>query len=197
MGFVCFAHPAQALHWKRPRTIVRTNKAQGFALIDLIFVCGIIGLLASIALPRLLLAKQMAGAASAIGSMRALNSAQLTFALTCGSGFYAPKLTTLGTPPPGTNEPYVSGGLGLSDTVIKSNYVIQMVSAAYAGSPGTCNGLAPGESGQGFRAAADPASPGNPRFFGTNANNLIYEDTATLFVDMPEVGEPPSGHPLR
>ena len=174
-----------------------TNKAQGFALIDLVFVCGIIGLLSSIALPRLLLAKQMAGAASAIGSMRALNSAQLTFALTCGSGFYAPKLTTLGTPPPGTGEAYISPGLGVSDTVIKSNYIIQMVSAPYAGAPATCNGLGPGESGQGFRGAADPATPGNPRFFGTNANNLIYEDTSTLFVDMPEIGEPPSGHPLR
>ena len=40
------------------------RKEQGFALIDLIFVCGIIGLLCSIALPRLLLAKQAAGAAS-------------------------------------------------------------------------------------------------------------------------------------
>ena len=48
-----------------------TRKAQGFALIDLIFVCGIIGLLSSIALPRLMLAKQAAGAASAIGIMRA------------------------------------------------------------------------------------------------------------------------------
>jgi type II secretory pathway pseudopilin PulG len=197
MEFVQLVGSAQALHWIRPRTIVRIKKAQGFALIDLIFVCGIIGLLCSIALPKLLLAKQMAGAASAIGSMRALNSAQLTFALTCGSGFYAPKLTTLGTAPPGTNEAYVSGGLGLSDTVVKSSYVIQMVSAAYPGSPGTCNGLGPGESGQGFRAAADPSAPGNPRFFGTNANNLIYEDSATLFADMPEIGEPPSGHPLR
>ena len=43
------------------------RKAQGFALIDVIFVCGIIGLLASIALPRFTLAKSAAGAASAIG----------------------------------------------------------------------------------------------------------------------------------
>ena len=83
-------------------TGVTIRKAHGFALIDLIFVCGIIGLLASIALPRLLAAQQSAGAASAIGSMRAINSAQLTFALTCGSGFYAPDLPTLGTPPPGS-----------------------------------------------------------------------------------------------
>ena len=177
--------------------MVRINKERGFALIDLVFVCGIIGVLCSIALPKLLLAKQMAGAASAIGSMRAINSGQLTFALTCGSGFYAPNLSTLGRAPAGSNEPYISGGLGVSDTVIKSNYVIQMTSVAYPGAPGTCNGLGPGEAGQGFRAAADPAGPGNIRFFGTNANNLIYEDSSTLFLVMPEIGNPTAGRPLH
>ena len=78
------------------------RKAQGFALIDLIFVCGMIGLLSSIAVPKLVMAKQSAGAASALGSMRTIGSAQLSYALTCGNGFYAPTLTTLGTPPPGT-----------------------------------------------------------------------------------------------
>ena len=78
-----------------------TRKAQqGFALLDLIFVCGIIGIVASIAVPRLVLATQAAGSAAAIGTMRSINSAELTYALTCGNGFYAPKLTTLGTPPP-------------------------------------------------------------------------------------------------
>src|ERR1700692_889240 len=81
--------------------LVTIRKTDGFALIDLIFTMGIIGVLCSIALPRLLLARQAAGAASAIGSMRAINSAQLTFALTCGGGFYAPSLTTLGTLPVG------------------------------------------------------------------------------------------------
>ena len=57
------------------------RKAQGFALIDLIFVCGMIGLLSSIAVPKLVMAKQSAGAASALGSMRTIGSAQLTYAL--------------------------------------------------------------------------------------------------------------------
>src|SRR5437773_5535833 len=98
----------------------RTRDARGFALIDLLFVCGIIGLLAGIAVPRLLLAKQAAGAASAIGSIRSINSAELTYALTCGSGFYAPSLTTLGTPPAGSSEPFIGGGLGSADTITKS-----------------------------------------------------------------------------
>ena len=172
------------------------RKAQGFALIDLIFVCGIIGLLASIAMPRFLLAKQSAGAASAVGSMRAINSAQLTYALTCGSGFYAPNLTTLGTLPPGSNEPFIGGGLGSADTVTKSSYIIQMSATAYGGAPVTCNGLAGGMAGQGFIAAADPADSSFPRFFGTNANNVIYEHTSTLFAVMPEVGTPPIGQVL-
>ena len=169
------------------------HRDHGFALIDLIFVCGVIGVLCSIALPRLFLAKQSAGAASAVGSMRVINSAQLTYALTCGAGFYAPNLTTLGTPPPGSSEPFISMTLGASDTVTKSGYIIQMSAVPYPGSPGSCNGLGVGLAGQGFSAGADPTEPSNPRFFGTNASNIIYEDTGTLYATMPETGAPPSG----
>ena len=170
------------------------RKAQdGFALIDVIFVCGIIGLLASIAVPRLMLARQTASSASAIGSMRVIDSAQLTYALTCGSGFYAPSLTTLGTPPPASTEPFINVGLGSSDTVIKSAYTITMSAAAYAGAPSSCNGLGVGVAGQGFTAGADPTELNNMRFFGTNASNVIYEHTSTLSGSMPESGPPPMG----
>jgi len=173
------------------------NKAQGFALIDLIFVCGIIGLLCSIALPRLLLAQQSAGAASAIGSMRTINSAQLTFALTCGGGFYAPKLTTLGIAPPGSNQAFLSPDVTSADTVTKSGYIIQMTATPFPGSPGSCNGVAGGDAGQAFVAAADPTEPTNPRFFATNVNSSIWENSSTLFGVMPEVGDSPAGHLIR
>jgi type II secretory pathway pseudopilin PulG len=172
------------------------RKAQGFALLDLLFVCGIIGLLASIAIPQLTLAKSAAGAASAVGSMRSIASSQLTYALTCGGGFYAPKLTALGTPPPASLEPYIGGGLGDADTVSKSGYTIRMGGTAYPGAPETCNGVAAGEAAQGFAAAADPTDPNNPRFFGINSNNAIYEHIATLWGVMPESGEPAIGQPL-
>ncbi len=177
--------------------LVKLRKAQGFALIDLIFVCGIIGLLCGIALPRLLLARQTAYSASAIGSMRAINSAQLTYALTCGNGFYAPNLTTLGTAPPGSMEPFLAGGLTGADTVTKSGYIIQLSGTAYAGAPATCNGLGPGDAAQAYKAGADPAEPTNWRFFAINASGTIYEDNASLYAAMPEVGEPASGHVYR
>ena len=173
------------------------RKAHGFALIDMIFVTGVIGLLMSIAMPRLIMAKQSAGAASAIGSMRAIGSAQLTFALTCGGGFYAPSLTTLGTPPPASHEAFISANLGAADTVVKAGYTIQMTASAFPGSPASCNGLAAGAAGQAWVAGADPTDASNSRFFATNANNIIFEDNASLYATMPEVGSPLTGHMLR
>ena len=173
------------------------RKSDGFALLDLIFVCGIIGLIVSIALPRLALAKQSAGASAAIGSMRTIASAQLTYALTCGNGFYAPDLPALGATPPGSNEPFIGGGMGQAMSVQKNNYTFRLEAAPYAGAPRTCNGLEAGEAGQGYAAAADPTENTNPRFFGLNSNAQLYEHTATLWADMPEGGEPDRGTPIR
>ena len=190
-------HPARALQCADFRGHKVIRKAHGFALIDMIFVTGVIGLLMSIAMPRLIMAKQSAGAASAIGSMRAIGSAQLSFALTCGGGFYAPKLTTLGTPPPGSSEAFIAVGLGAADVVDKASYTIQMTATPYPAAPATCNGLAAGLAGQAFVAGADANVAANARFFATNANNVIWEHDASLYAVMPEVGEPPIGHILK
>jgi type II secretory pathway pseudopilin PulG len=176
---------------------VTIRKANGFALIDLIFVCGIIGLISSIALPRLVLAKQAAGAASAIGTLRTLASSQLAFALTCGNGFYAPNLPALGTPPPGSNDAFIASDLGGAMVIQKSSYTFRLEGLPFAGAPPSCNGLALGEAAQGYRAGADPLEPDNPRFFGINANAQLYTHSATLYDDMPEVGEPMIGQPIR
>jgi type II secretory pathway pseudopilin PulG len=175
---------------------IRRNE-KGFTLIDMLFVCGLIGILSIIALPRLLLAKQAAGAASAIGSMRSINSAQLTFALTCGQGFYAPKLTTLGVPPVGSAEAFLSPNLTITDTVTRSGYVIKVEGTPFASAPASCNGLILGEAAQAFKASADPNEIENKRYFATNADGQIFEHSATLSLLMPEVGEPPVGRILQ
>ena len=176
---------------------MNTRNADGFALIDVLFVCAILGIISAIALPRLLLAKQAAGAASAIGSLRTIHSAELTFALTCGAGFYAPDLTTLGTPPSNSREAFISPNLATANSVTRSGYVIQITGTAYSGSPGSCNGLAAGAATQGYRATADPTDTGNVRFFGTNVNGAIWENTSTYNGVMPETGDPAVGFLLR
>src|SRR6516164_10739820 len=88
--------PAQALHYEGPEAVsVKSRRsAVGFALIDLLFVCGIISIVSGIALPRLMMVRGNAQAASAMGSLRVIGSGQVTFAITCANGFYAPSLTT-------------------------------------------------------------------------------------------------------
>jgi type II secretory pathway pseudopilin PulG len=176
---------------------LKAGNAHGFALIDLIFVCGIIGLLCGIAMPKLLTARQAAGAASALGSIRSINSGQLTYALTCGNGFYSPNLSRLGVPPVGSNEPFLTPNLTGGDSIMRGGYSITLEGVPFAGAPATCNGLAAGEAAQGFRVGADPLDTTNPRYFASNSNGAIYEDFGPLYPVMPEVGEPPQGHVVR
>jgi Tfp pilus assembly protein PilE len=177
---------------------VKIRQAKGFAVIDLLFVCGIIGILSGIALPRLMNARGAAQSASAIASMRVLGSSQVTFAITCGNGFYAPSLTTLAKPPAGANEGFVGVDLGSADTVVKSAYTIQMASTPFGGAPDTCNALGPGATGQAFKAAADPIDvTNNTRYFAVNAGNSIWEDQSSLWAAMPEFGDPLSGFTLK
>ncbi|MGC4083009.1 MAG: type II secretion system protein [Vicinamibacterales bacterium] len=176
---------------------MNTRKADGFALIDILFVLALIGVLSTIALPRMLMARQSAGAASAIGTMRVIHSSQLTFALTCGAGFYAPNLTTLGQAPVGSREAFISPNLSTANTVTKSGYIIEMEGTPFPGAPSSCNGLAVGEAAQGWRAYADPTNAENKRYFGTNVNGTIWEHNASLSAAIPEVGESPAGHYLR
>jgi type II secretory pathway pseudopilin PulG len=169
---------------------------RGFAIIDLLFVCGIVGILCAIALPRLMQARNAAGSASAIASLRIINSAQLSFAVTCGGGFYAPDLVTLGTPPPASVQAFLQEDLGSANSIAKSGYLIQVAATPVAYSPPSCNGLALGLLSEGYRAGADALDANNPRSFATNANGTIWEDVAPMFALMPESGEPAVGSPL-
>jgi hypothetical protein len=81
---------------------------------------------------------------------------------------------------------------------MRTGYNFSMAITPVAGTPGTCNGLAPGESGPAYALVADPLDVAtNAKFFGTNADGVIYEHTATLATTMPESGPPPSGQPIK
>lgn len=175
----------------------KLHQSAGFALIDLLFVVGIISILCGIALPRLMTARGSAQSASAIASLRVVGSAEVAFAITCGSGFYAPSLTMLAKPPAGSTEGFVKGDLGAADTVVKSGYQMKLAATPFGAAPDTCNALGVGKTGLAFKAGADPLDANNPRFFAINAGNTIWEDTATLYPAMPEAGDPASGSPLN
>lgn len=155
------------------------------------------GVIASIAMPGLLRARAQAGVTSALGSLRVINSAQLTYAITCGSGFYAPRLTTLGTTPPGSATAFISPDLGLADTVVKGNFTIQMSGTAVPGSPQSCNGVGPGGGAAGYRAGADAMDPILNRYFSTNTSGVIYQANVSIYATTPESGPPPGAMPIQ
>jgi type II secretory pathway pseudopilin PulG len=169
----------------------------GFTLIDMLFVVALIGLLGSLAIPGLMKARGAAQASSALGTLRIVNSGQLSFAITCGLGFYSPDLPTLGVPPPASTEAYLSDEMTAALTFVKSGYDFSLAGTPLAGAPASCNGLAAGQAAPGYAAIADPLDPAGAKFFGTNSDGVIYQHTASLSGTMPESGSPLAGAPIQ
>jgi type IV pilus assembly protein PilA len=107
------------------------NNTKAFSLIELLIVVAIILIIAAIAIPNLLRSRIAANQASAVGSLRTLNTAEITYSSTYNVGFTG----TLGyLQPPATNANPTSTAAGLIDSILaggsKSGY-------SFAYSPGS------------------------------------------------------------
>jgi hypothetical protein len=174
-------------------TLVRNQR--GFSLLDMMFVCALISVLFTLAVPLLTRSKGSAQAAAAIGSLRFINSAQLDFAISCGYGFYAADLTVLGIPPLGSPHAFVGPEMSSAVTVMRAGYWFTVGGTTVAAPP-PCNGG--GAVAAAYVAIADPVDTVlAPRYFATNADGLLYEHSATMNGIMPESGAPAAGVPIQ
>lgn len=79
---------------------MKRHASRAFSLIELLIVVAIILIIAAIAIPNLIRSRIAANEASSVSTLRMLNNAEVTFALSYASG-YTENLYRLGPPRPG------------------------------------------------------------------------------------------------
>ena len=140
------------------KRIVRNR--EGFTLIELLIVIAVIAILAAIAIPNLLSSRMAANEASAIGSIRTLNTAEATYRTRKGSYGTMTQLATASMIDPAL------GAASASSATAKSGYWFNIA----------------GNSTTQYYAVGQPQGP------GTSGTLIFYTDETGVIWQAPDDG---------
>jgi prepilin-type N-terminal cleavage/methylation domain-containing protein len=156
------------------------KKQAGFSLIELLIVVAIILIIAAIAIPNLIAARMAANEASAVQSLRTIQSSETAYATTYPTAGFSATLANLGD---GGSNPCVASTAQacLIDPILasgkKSGYIITWLG----------DGLTPSVS---YNINADPivrGSSGRRSFFTNYPGVIRYNDAAPATVSDPTI----------
>jgi len=137
--------------------------SRGFSLIELLIVVAIILIIAAIAIPNLLKSRIAANQASAVGSLRTIDTVEIEYSSTYNTGF-SPTLAALGPPTSGTDT---ASAAGMIDSVLaggtKAGYSFVYSTTAASGRYDT------------YTLNANPVTVGT-----TGTNYYFTDQTATI-----------------
>jgi len=162
---------------KKAKRHAKKHSKKGFSLIELLIVVAIILIIAAIAIPNLLRSRIAANEASAVGSLRTLNTAEVTYNTTYPSVGFACTLGVLGPPASGTSASSTTAGLIDANLAsgVKSGYDFTLPAS---GSCSTANGIT-----STYDDTANPVSPGvtGQRYFCSDPSGVIqYNGTQAI-----------------
>jgi prepilin-type N-terminal cleavage/methylation domain-containing protein len=158
---------------------------RGFSLIELLIVVAIILIIAAIAIPNLLRSRIAANQASAVGSLRTLNTAEVTYSTTYNTG-YSATLSDLG-PPAASSPTPTSTAAGLIDEVLAgmstpggnatTAQTSQKSGYQFVYTPGATTGTAITT----YTITASPISPGTTgtNYYFTDQSGVIRQNSTT------------------
>jgi hypothetical protein len=156
-------------------------------MLELLLVVALLATLTALSVAGLRRARMAGNEASAVATLRAINSGEIAYSAACAKGGFAIALDDLAKPPAGQLAAFIGPDLG-TNGVAKSGYAMTL---AKDGSPSTndlgtaastCNASANNPASAYF-AKADPIGAGTTgsRYFATDSRNSIFQDsTATI-----------------